>query len=232
MICAIHQPQTFPWLGYFAKILQSDIFVLLDNVQFKKNEWQNRNRIKTVNGWQWLTVPVIHNFGQTIKDVQINTSINWQKKHLQALKTNYTKAPYYSEVMPGIEKLYKNDWMNLAGFNIAGIRWIIEKLGMTTPIIEVSDIKELHNHPEISPDERLILITKSVQADSYLSGAGGHNYLDKALFPKNDLKLLFQEYGHPVYRQVYGEFISHLSVLDLLFNEGPNSLEIIKGGIR
>ena len=232
MICAIHQPQTFPWLGYFAKIVQADIFVLLDKVQFKKNEWQNRNRIKTANGWQWLTVPVIHKFGQTIKDVKINTTTHWRNKHLQALKTNYAKALYFDQLMPEIESLYRNDWQDLSSFNIAGIRWLNQKLGIDTPIEIASTMDDLENSPDISSEDRLIIITKLLHADSYLSGAGGRDYLQQELFPKNGLNLIFQEYTHPVYNQMFGDFISHLSVLDLLFNEGPKSLQIIEGGIR
>jgi len=232
MICAIHQPQTYPWLGYIAKIIQSDVFVILDNVQFKKNEWQNRNRIKTANGTQWLTVPVIHNFGQLIRDVQINSNTNWRHKHIQTLKTNYGKAKYYSEMMPDIEQLYDQDWQNLAEFNLAGIKWILEKLAIKTSLVIASDIEELKKNADISPDDRLILITKLMQADTYLSGAGGQNYLKTDLFPENQLRLIFQEFEHPEYQQLHGSFISHLSILDLLFNKGPSGRNIIEGGIR
>lgn len=232
MICAIHQPQTFPWLGYIAKIMESDIFVILDNVQFKKNEWQNRNRIKMQNGTQWLTVPVIHNFGQLIKDVVINNSINWRHKHIQSLKTNYGKAPYFTELIPGIEKIYNAEWQHLSDFNLAGIRWILDTLDIDTPIIIASDIRELEQRPDITPDERLILITKLLKADTYLSGAGGRDYLNFDLFPQKNIDLIFQNFEHPVYQQLHGNFISHLSVIDLMFNEGPNARDIIKGGIR
>lgn len=232
MICAVHQPQTFPWLGYIAKIIQSDTFVILDNVQFKKNEWQNRNRIKTNNGPQWLTVPVIHHFGQLISDVQINNNTSWRHKHIQSLKTNYGKALYFSEIMPEIEGLYNREWQSLAEFNVAGIKWILKKLAINTPIVIASEIEELKDNQDITPDDRLILITKLMQADTYLSGAGGHDYLQIDLFPKNGLQLIFQNYEHPKYQQLHGDFISHLSVLDLLFNAGPRACEIIKGGIR
>ncbi|MCD6441844.1 MAG: WbqC family protein [Candidatus Marinimicrobia bacterium] len=232
MICSIHQPQTFPWIGYFAKIFQSDIFVILDNVQFKKNEWQNRNRLKTPAGWQWLTVPVIHRFGQLISEVKVNNTVNWRKKHIQTLKTFYGKAPFFKIYFPEIEELYQKQWESLADFNLAGIKWILDKLAIQTPVKIASDLKELQKHSEVSPDERLILITKIMKADSYLSGAGGINYLKTDLFPNNSLNLIFQKFEHPVYRQLHGKFVSYLSILDLLLNEGPYSLNIIKGGIR
>ncbi|HCK99158.1 MAG TPA: hypothetical protein DHW42_03520 [Candidatus Marinimicrobia bacterium] len=232
MICSIHQPQTFPWIGYFAKIIQSDIFVILDNVQFKKNEWQNRNRLKAPTGWQWLTVPVIHRFGQLICEVKINNTTNWRNRHIQTLKTCYGKAPFFKIYFPEIEELYQKQWEYLADFNLAGIKWILDKLAIQTPVKIASDLKELQKHPEISPAERLILITKIMKADSYLSGVGGINYLNIDLFPDNGLKLIFQKFEHPVYHQFYGKFVSHLSVLDLLLNEGTHSLNIIKRGIQ
>jgi len=232
MICSIHQPQTFPWIGYFAKIIQSDVFIILDNVQFKKNEWQNRNRLKTPNGRQWLTVPVIHNFGQLIGDVKINTTTNWQNKHLQTLKTYYSKAPHFKLIFPEIEELYQKQWEYLSDFNLSGINWILDKLDIQTQIKLASNLIELRDKMEITPDDRLIVITKLMKADTYLSGAGGKNYLNTGIFPENNLQLIFQHFEHPVYRQLHGEFISHLSILDLLFNKGYNSLNIIKEGIR
>lgn len=232
MICAVHQPQTFPWLGYFAKIMQADTFVILDNVQFKKNEWQNRNRIKSANGPQWLTVPVIHHFGQLIKDVRINDRINWRNKHIQALKSNYSKAPYFHDYLPELEQLYEQDWQYLAEFNLTGIRWILEKLNVAKPLKIASQIKELQNRDNLGADERLIFLTQIHQADTYLSGAGGRDYLDTRLFPKNNIRLIFQHFEHPGYSQQYGDFISHLSVLDLIFNAGPAAYDIIQEGIR
>ena len=231
MICAIHQPQTYPWLGYFAKIMQADVFIFLDNVQFKKNEWQNRNKIRTPDGWQWLTVPVIHHFGQNIMDVKINDTIDWRKKHLQSLRTYYSKAPFFSQYFDEITVLYQTDWKNLADFNIAGIQLIMSLTGINTPILIASEMDVFKNKPQVSADERLIIATKAVEADVYLSGAGGHNYLDMELFPQNDIGLIFQSFEHPIYRQMTAEFLPFMSVLDLLFNEGPQTLSVIIRGI-
>ena len=110
MIVAIHQPQYLPWLGYFNKMMASDIFCYLDNVQYKKNEWQNRNKILSKDGWQWLTVPVLHRFGQDIREIVINSTERWRHKHLQALQTNYAKAPFFKKYFPEIQSLYETDW--------------------------------------------------------------------------------------------------------------------------
>lgn len=232
MICAVHQPQTFPWLGYFAKIIQADRFVILDNVQFKKNEWQNRNKIRTQNGWQWLTLPVLHHFGQLINEVKLNNTTNWRHKHLQALRTSYGKAPYFKNYFSELEELYHKSWELLAEFNIAGLHWLLKTLNISTPITLASEMEGVSQVSDLGAEERLIQITKTVTADTYLSGAGGQEYLDQGLFPANQIKLIFQQFEHPVYNQIQGEFISHLSVLDLLFSEGPRSLKIIQGGIQ
>ena len=110
MIIAIHQPQFMPWLGYFDKMDSCDAFVLLDNVQYKKNEYQNRNRIKTSNGWQWLTVPACYKFPQKINEVLIDNSVNWQKKHICALQTNYGKSPFFEKYIKHFKGFYDKDW--------------------------------------------------------------------------------------------------------------------------
>jgi len=106
MIVAIHQPQYLPWLGYFDKMNRADAFVLLDTVQFKKNEFQNRNQIKGPGGPQWLTVPVLQKLGQDIKDVRINTTVTWRKKHLAALNSCYGRAPFYGDYRDAFEDLF------------------------------------------------------------------------------------------------------------------------------
>lgn len=231
MICAVHQPQTFPYLGYFAKMIQADCFVYLDNVQFKKNEWQNRNRIKSSNGWQWLTVPVLHNFGQPITDVAINQSVNWQEKHLQMLQTCYGKASYFSHYFQELKNIYQHSWEKLVDFNLTTLAWLKQVLGIKTPTYLASEIISAEDNAALTADERLIAICQFLQADTYLSGAGGHAYLNCDLFPQNNIKLIFQNFQHPSYPQLFGEFIPYMSILDLIFNCGDNSESIIRRGI-
>ena len=139
MIAAIHQPQYLPWLGYFHKILSSDVFILLDNVQFKKNDWQNRNKIKTPQGGQWLTVPVLHDFGQKITEVRINNKMSWRSGHLKSLQMNYAKAPFFKEYVPHFEEILGKEWEFLSELNIAVIRKCVELLGIGTKIVLASD---------------------------------------------------------------------------------------------
>jgi len=225
MIVAIHQPQYLPWLGYFEKIDRADVFVLLDRVQYKKNEWQNRNRIKTADGWQWITVPVMYRFPQRIEEVPINNRERWQHKQRQAITSNYRKAPFWEGLAPFIEEILGSDWEMISQLNIFGVKRLAEILGIKTPLYVAS---ELGAFPE-TPDERLIAITKHFGADTYLAGKGGRDYMDLDLYSRNGIQVLFQEYCHPVYDQLFGTFEPCMSVVDLLFNHGGESLKILRG---
>ncbi|HIG53911.1 MAG TPA: hypothetical protein EYG11_20125 [Candidatus Latescibacteria bacterium] len=225
MIVAIHQPQFMPWLGYFDKMDQADCFVLLDNVQYKKNEWQNRNRIKGPQGPQWLTVPVQFKFPALITEVGINGSDPWRRKQLQALKTNYAKAPYWPLYEGFIAQFYGREWGELAAVNKASVEWLRGALGIDTPLRIASEMK-LNEEPT----QRLIDICKAVGADAYLAGVDGKKYMDLDRFAAAGLRIVVQEYEHPTYPQLYGEFASHLSALDLLHNCGPESGEILRSG--
>ena len=225
MIVAVHQPQYLPWLGYFDKIDRADIFVLLDTVQYKKNEWQNRNRIKTAAGPQWLTVPVTYRFPQRIGEVAVNNQDRWQHKQRQAILSNYRQAPFWDSLAPLIEEILTPSWEYLAPLNIFGVRKLAEILGIGTPLYVASELEEF---PE-EPDERLIAITKHFGADAYLAGAGGREYMKLDSYRQSGVDVMFQEYRHPVYEQQFGAFVPFLSVLDLLFNHGPESLRILRG---
>ena len=225
MIVAVHQPQYLPWLGYFDKMDRADVFVLLDTVQFKKNEWQNRNRIKTASGPQWLTVPVTYRFPQRIGEVGINNRERWQHRQRQAILTNYRQAPCWDFPAPLIEELLTPAWERLSLLNIASVAGLAKLLGISTPLFVAS---ELPGFPE-DPDRRLIAIVKHFGADTYLAGSGGRDYMDLDLYRQSGINVSFQEYRHPVYEQRFGPFVPFLSVLDLLFNHGPASLTILRG---
>jgi len=223
MIVAIHQPQYLPWLGYFDKIDRSDVFVLLDNVQYKKNEWQNRNRIKTAQGWQWITVPVLYKFPQKIREVKINNGVNWKEKHLHALIYNYSKSPYFDEYRPFFEDAYNRDWEYLVDINTHMIKYLVRVLGIDTEILIASDFN-LRDHPT----ERLIDICKAVGANTYLSGVDGAKYMDIEKFMQAEIKVIVQNFNHPTYHQLFGKFEPFMSITDLLFNHAHASLRIIR----
>ncbi|MCM8819267.1 MAG: WbqC family protein [Candidatus Omnitrophica bacterium] len=226
MIVSVHQPQYLPWLGYFHKIANSDCFVFLDCVQYKKREFQNRNRIRTKDGWVWLTVPVISKDkeNQLICQVKINNDFPWQRKHLNSIKLSYKEAPYFFSYIGFFEEVYSKKWLNLIDLNLAIINFLLEKFSIKTPIKFLSQL-----NIKSTKTERIIEICKSLGADTYLSGIGGKDYLDEELFKKNNIKLIYQEFKHPIYRQCYSPFISQLSAIDLLFNCGDGSIKILLG---
>lgn len=226
MIVSIHQPQYLPWLGYFDKIEKSDVFVFLDNVQFKKNEWQNRNRIKTSDGWQWLSVPVIHSFTQKISDVEINNTVQWGRKHLNALVTHYSKAPFFKDHIGFFEQALVQEWRYLADINIHMIHYLTEALGLPDKKFVLASELESRD----GSTERLIDICKQLEGDVYLSGKDGARYMDTEMFEKEGIQVVFQDYRHPRYNQLYGDFEPFLSAVDLLFNCGPDSLPILIKG--
>lgn len=229
MLTGIHQPQFLPWLGYFDKINTSDIFIFLDDVQFKKNEWQNRNRIRTAQGCQWLTVPVIHNFGQLIKEVQINNTIDWRKNHLTTLEQNYRKAPFFEQYFPIFENIYHQEWDLLSELNMTIILKLINEFNITTKIVKSSDFTATDDKTQ-----RLVDLCKAVDGTTYFSGADGYKYMELEKFDHAKISITAQDFIHPIYPQLRStddknDFISHLSIIDLIFNCGPNTLPIIEG---
>ena len=206
-------------------MMQADVFCYLDNVQYKKNEWQNRNRIKTAQNWQWMTVPVCFRFPQRINEVEINTKLPWVKKHLQALVTNYRKAPFFDDYFPTFDECLRREWKWLSELNIFLIEHLREMIGLRQKQTMLASELSLSSN---DPTGRLVKICKSVGADTYLAGRDGANYMDLEQFGKNSINVVFQEFQHPVYPQLFREFQSHLSVVDLLFNCGPESADIIR----
>lgn len=220
-IAAIHQPNFIPWCGYFSKILQADTFIFLDDAQYTKNSYINRNRIKTQHGDLWLTVPVLTSgkSGQLINEVRIDNRKKWQKKHLGTLSQNYKKAPNYNEVFGIIEKHYNEKHDTLLGLNISLIKNICDYLGIKSQFLKSSDI----NVQGIA-SERLKNLCHAVNADMYLHGKGGLNYQDEEAFTEAGIKTRFLNFKAKQYSQLWGDFLENLSILDALFNLGKNSI--------
>lgn len=222
MLITIHQPNFLPWPGFFHKWLISDAFVILDTVQYHKNEWQNRNRIKMMNGAQWLTVPVSYRFPQTIAEVEI-ASPNWARKQISAIEQSYAKAPYLDQYWPALRELLQQPWERVSDLNTAIIRMLGEMLNCQAPLHLASEMAT----DLVDPTERLISLCRELGGDAYLSGREGRGYLETERFSEAGIDLWFQEVEAPVYPQLHGTFISHLSVIDMLFNLGPATSEMI-----
>lgn len=222
MLVTIHQPNYLPWAGFFHKWLISDVFIILDTVQYHKNEWQNRNRIKTANGAQWLTVPVSYRLPQTIQEVGI-ASPGWARKQISAIEQAYARAPYLNTCWPELREVLLQPWERVSELNIAVIRTLGEMLGCRAPLYLASEMETVST----DPTGRLISLCQELAGDAYLSGREGRGYLEAERFSEAGIDLWFQEVEASHYPQLHGSFISHLSVIDMLFNLGPATSEII-----
>jgi hypothetical protein len=223
-VIGVLQPGYLPWLGFFEQLWRCDVFVIYDDVQFEKGSWRNRNRIKTPQGSQWLTVPVLLK-GKgfpLIHEVEINPSVAWQKKHIKTLQQCYAKAPFYENYSKKLFDIVDRPWRTLIDLDVALIRWIAEVLGIDTRTVLSSSLGI-----EGKNVERLIAVIRELKGKVFYEGASGKNYIDAEQFEKEGITVVFQDYRHPVYPQLYGNFASHLSVIDLLFNCGPESLNIL-----
>lgn len=224
---AVIQPGYLPWLGFFELMASSDIFVVYDDVQFDKNGWRNRNRIKTTNGAVWLTIPVLikgNNFPK-INEVIIKDK-KWRIKHLKTLMYSYSKAEYFNEIFPLIEKGLNLDTDRLVDIDMFFIKEIAKYLGINTEIVLSSDLKIEGTEKE----ERLINICKHFNATHYYNGIRGKELYKKENFLRHGIVLEIQDYKHPQYPQLYGDFVPYMSVIDILFNVGKSSLPVILSG--
>lgn len=220
----ILQSNYIPWKGYFDSINMADVFVIYDEMQYTKNDWRNRNLIKTKQGLQWLTIPVKMKFGQKINETEVSQQL-WYVKHWKTLKQNYSKAPYFKEIQGILQPLYENAISNnLSEINLAFIMRINEYLGVTTKIIRSKELVFNGNK-----NERLIQICQHLNCNHYISGPAAKAYMDMQLFESNNISVEFLDYsGYKEYNQMFGGFEHKVSILDLLFNEGPNTINYMK----
>jgi len=207
------------------------MFAIWDTVQFVSGGrfgWINRNKIRTYDGLIWLTVPVLgkNKNKQSIMSTCIDNGLPWQRKHWRSIYINYNKAPYFDKYSGFFEEIYtKQKWEKLTDLNEAIINYLLKALGIKTEIIKCSNFM-LNSHRT----DLIIDVCKKIDAAVFLAGIHGRDYLDEQKFRQNDIKLVYQNFKHPHYRQFYKPFIENMSVIDLLFNEGENSINIIKAG--
>jgi hypothetical protein len=224
---AIHQPHYLPWLGYMAKMVEADCFVFLDTVQYEKNGWQNRNKIKTREGSQWLTVPVRAPFPSRLLDVTIDHGQGWARKHLQALRVHYARAPHLGRYLPEIERILNHPWPSLPQLNVELCRYLAGELGISCRFELASRLSAREE-----PTDRLLDLCLAVGGECYLAGQDGTKYMALERFEAAGVRVWRQDYQHPVYAQVAGEFLPNLSAVDLLLNHGDASGTILESGNR
>ena len=228
---AIMQPTFLPWVGYFGLIASVNEFVFLDDVQFEKRSWQQRNRIKTCNGVGWLTLPILSKGAQyqKIKDTFVDTtSILFSRKLKANLEFNYRQSLFFDEIHGEIFEAFDCSDGNLADLNISLIKKMCERLGIHTPMRRASQISSTGKK-----GEKLVSISKALNADVYLSVEGSRGYLEiDNPFEHSGIDVSYFEYRHPTWSQLHGDFAYYTSCIDLLFNEGTASREILLTGLK
>lgn len=225
-IISIHQPNYLPWIGFFNKIAKSDIFVIFDDVQFPRGKtFLNRNKIRIDQGPLWLTVPIKNKSSLLkINEIRINNNIEWNIKHWETIRVNYAKSAFFSNYKKELKEILLKDWVKLCDLNVELIKWVMDILEINTKLIFSSKMTT-----KCKGIEKILDILKSLNADIYLTGQGkgSQRYIDQETFEKNNIKLLFQNFQHPIYRQRFPGFEPNMSVIDLIFNMGEKSKELI-----
>jgi len=224
-VCAVMQPTYLPWLGYFDMIDQVDVFVLLDDVQFAKRSWQQRNRVKTPSGLAWLTVParVRGRSEQRIVDVEIIEDASFPREHLRSIDLNYRRTPHYASLCADFTQalIEAAAHRRLADLNVAMIAWLVERMGISGRMVRSSALAVAGKR-----SERLISICRAVGANTYLTTPGSRDYLegDRTQFEAAGIEIAIHGYAHPNYSQAFPPFQAYASAIDALFNLGPDDV--------
>ena len=223
MKVAIHQVNYLPWLGFFNKLKQADKFVMYDIAKYVKNDIQNRNKIRTKKGWIYLTVPV-EKKGHTkpLYQVLILNRSDWGSKHWKSLLLNYSKADYFDSYSGFFERLYKKKFDSLYELNKEIIIYLLKEFDINVELIETTS---LNLNRELKSTDMLLEILKQVGATTYVSGVGSKSYLEEDKF--KDIKLIYHNFKHPIYKQSYLGFEPYMAAIDLLFNKGEKAGETI-----
>lgn len=228
MILSGHAPSYLPWLGQFEKIARSDVYVLHDTAQYEKKGFMNRNRIKTPQGSMWLTVPVDLD-GYLVKElrrIEVQERLGWRGRHWQSICYNYSRAPYFDRYSGPLEAVYARPWRTLVELNVALLRLVMAELGITTPLVRTSELSGL----EGAKSDFVLSVCRRLGADTYYCGLHGREYLREEDFRAHGIAVVYQRFQHPTYPQRFGEFRPSMAAIDLLFNCGPRSREILLGG--
>jgi hypothetical protein len=220
MIVGAHQPNYLPYLGFFDKMAKSDVFVIINDSQFSKGDYHNRNRIRIHEGWKWLTVPVEMaqipiNEIKIKNEVLTSKGLTWSEDHVRNIRQNYKDTPFYGTYEDSLHAVYQTKYKNLAELNLALIDFLVNAFEIDTEVVFSSDL----DCRSLST-QRLVEILRAVGGNIYLSGTGARAYLDLTLFEEAGIEVVFQEFEHPVYRQRYEGFVPNMAAIDALFNTG------------
>jgi hypothetical protein len=225
-IITIHQPNYLPWIGLFSKVSHADCFLIGDTYLLGGQSMLNRNKIRTINGWKYLTVPIGHKYeGTMIHDIPLPEKKDWQQNHWNAIYNNYLKAVFFEFHKGFFKETYQKDYRYLHQINENIIYYLLNCFNIKVEIIRASD---LGINPNLEKTDLMIALLKAAGASTYLSGPSGRNYLETEKFARKNIELKFFNFQHPVYKQNYPNFESNMSAIDLLFNVGPEASELVK----
>jgi hypothetical protein len=232
IILAAHQAECLPWLGFVSKATMGDIFLILDDTQFKKKYFENRNKIRFPNrdGWIWLNIPVKSKDNlPNMLDVEF-CDMKWIDKHLSTIQNSYSRAPYFNSVFPKIEQVYCNlKSQKLVDFNIEMIKFAFAYFKINIPVIRTSEFKKYGKSIEQKGTEMVLSLVKVSNSQVLVAGVSGREYLNPERFKQEKIDLVFQDFKHPVYSQMHGEFLPYMSFIDLIFNHSQEEAIRILG---
>jgi hypothetical protein len=223
------QPSYLPWLGFFDQVRRADVFVFYDDVQFDKHGWRNRNRVKTARGPLWLTVPVRHSgrAGPRLDQVEVDTRTPWARKHLRTIREAYAQAPFLDRYLPQLADVLERDWTLLAELDITLSHLMCTWFGVETTMYRSSqlDIGGTRNG-------RLLALCRHFAVDRYLSGVAAQGYLDVGAFNDAGVMVEWQDFAHPRYPQLHGDFVPFMSAIDCVFNVGEGCAALLESTSR
>jgi WbqC-like protein family len=224
----IHQPDFAPYLGFFQRLLLAQHFIILDDVKFIRDGWQHRDRIKGTNGPTWLTLSVRKgSHRQRINEVELTENPKWIDQNLNLLRACYAKAAHFPEIFPRVESIYHARYRRMIDFNCAFLDLAIQYFDITIPTSRASEYGI-----DAASSARLLALVKAKHADSYLSGTGSRAYLDEEMFRAAGVRVIWQDFRHPVYPQLHGDFEPMLSCLDVLFNCGRDAAVVLRSTLN
>lgn len=225
---AISQPRYLPSCNYIERIIISDVFVMLDNVQNQRRAYEHRNKIRTPDGAKWLSIPINRKESKSdkIRDLIILENTNWEENHFKNFESFYKKTPYYNEIIALLNEFYSKKRTTLNEVVSDMIKVLLDYLEVKANIVWASEYNWASSN-----DDLLIEITKYFKGDCYISGPNGRNYIDEIKFKANNINLIYHEYNHPVYHQKWGEFIPYMTIWDMMFYYGKDTAKYIKNGV-
>ncbi len=229
-ILVAHQPEFFPWLGFISKARMADVYFILDTVQFMKEHWHSRNKLRKKDGWLWIFMPVLQSKSKLLMwpEPRIDNSNPWKRKQLNSIRMCYSGTKYFDEIYGELEEIYSKDYDFLIDFSEKIIRYAFKKFNITAPVYRTSQLISAGYSISGVKSDLALNMCEVAKAKTFVFGADGKKYIEKEKFNNKGIKYLFQNFTHPIYKQKFDGFESHMSFIDLLFNYGKESINFLK----